>query len=129
MVKCRHVVHVFPLYSDDGNCVFVFPLYLLSHSPDAVVVHQHSFESPEQRKSVQLSDLIIGKVDGIKLIQSSAEVLQNRDFITCRNMNTGFKIGRRGVTWREKTPAGQPHCVQLIQKTLLNSFIYPSVIP
>lgn len=54
------------------------------HSPDAIVVHQHSFESPEQRKSVQLSDLIIGKVNGIKLIQCGAEVLQNRDFITCR---------------------------------------------
>lgn len=72
------------------QCRFFFFL-LLHSSPDAVVVHQHSFESPEQRKPVQLSDLIIGEVDGIKLVQSGSEVLQHRDLITCTNMRTAFK--------------------------------------
>lgn len=59
--------------------------------PNPVVIHQERFQPPQQGESVQFADLIVREINGIKLIQSGTQVLNNRDFIAWR------ESARRGL--------------------------------
>lgn len=52
--------------------------------PNPVVIHQERFQPPQQGESVQFADLIVREINGIKLVQSGTQVLNNRDFIAWR---------------------------------------------
>lgn len=65
------------------------PLPKQSPLPNPVVVHQERFQPPQQREPVQLADLVVREIDGIKLVQSGPQVLNNWDFIAWREREQG----------------------------------------
>lgn len=52
--------------------------------PNPVVVHEERFQPPQQREPVQLADLVVREINGIKLVQSGPQVLNDWDFIAWR---------------------------------------------
>ncbi len=49
---------------------------------DTVVVEKEAFESRQVGEVVDLSDLIVGELDRVELVQRRAQVLDRRDFVT-----------------------------------------------
>jgi hypothetical protein len=49
---------------------------------DTVVVEKEAFESRQVGEVVDLSDLVVGELDRVELVQRRTQVLDRRDFIT-----------------------------------------------
>ncbi len=103
---------------DDKQCITCANIINLSlvPSPDPVVVQQQCFESLQQRKPIQFSDLIIRQINGIKLIECGAQILQHRELIAYKHtiwsyshithINEWFAYER----WRWTHRAGRALC-------------------
>jgi hypothetical protein len=49
---------------------------------DSIVVEKEAFESRQVGEVVDLSDLVVGELDRVELVQRRAQVLDRRDFVT-----------------------------------------------
>ena len=46
---------------------------------------QQGREAFKQRKSIQLSDFVVGEINRIKLVQSRTQIFDHRNFVTFKN--------------------------------------------
>lgn len=74
--------------------------------PNPVVIHQERFQPPQQGESVQFADLIVREINGIKLVQSGTQVLNNRDFIAWRESARQGLDGAHSRADQSKTECG-----------------------
>ena len=61
---------------------------------DSVVVENQAFQPWQVGKVVNLADFIVGKVDGVKLVQSSSQILDDGNLVVCKELFFSVKIFR-----------------------------------
>jgi hypothetical protein len=71
---------------NQGNCCQFLELSA-KHSRDSVVVQQQALDALQVRKSTELPQVVVAKVDGVELVQRSAHILYLWNLVTCENNN------------------------------------------